>query len=251
MRLGIFGDSFANNQWVFNGWPTDLSNILGCKQDNYALNGTSIWYSYKLFLKHYKNFTHIVFVYTSPHRWPVLPDWLRGLEYMTNKHFLEMSKVIHEDQKIPMTKLIDVHKLLFDEKYNYFVYQSIFDNINNLCAQNNIQLMNVHPFENSDSIPMINLSNRKGSCLIGLQRVQHNEGLHPALPEEIRYPKPTITDFRPAHINLPNNKVVADIIANEFGKEPRVIDILKDERLTFDPQVLIEMYQTYVSKHRR
>ena len=77
--IGIFGDSFGDDDWVKNdypSWPELLANDYNIK--NYSLSGTSLWYSYK----HFKKFNHHdfnIFVVTVPDRL-----WIPGYDYHVN-----------------------------------------------------------------------------------------------------------------------------------------------------------------------
>lgn len=69
MKIAIFGDSWADPcDWTIE--PISWTKLLTKKDKNYkitnfAKSGTSLWWSYELFLKNYKNFDVIIFVCTS------------------------------------------------------------------------------------------------------------------------------------------------------------------------------------------
>ena len=62
--IGVYGDSFAdiNPRDLINPelhrvpWPLVLADILGKEMKPHAQAATSIWWSYKKFLKTYKNY---------------------------------------------------------------------------------------------------------------------------------------------------------------------------------------------------
>ena len=72
MNIGIYGDSFAeynffghNNQWpVILGKKFADSNIT-----NYAVSGSSVYYSYKQFLNNYHKHDINIFLVTNPYRY--------------------------------------------------------------------------------------------------------------------------------------------------------------------------------------
>lgn len=69
MRLGIFGDSFSASDDP-RSWPIQLMKSLKCDEyHNYSKSGTSLYYSYKLFLDHYKKYDIIIFTVTDPLRY--------------------------------------------------------------------------------------------------------------------------------------------------------------------------------------
>lgn len=68
-RLAIFGDSFADPNWVKNdykAWVDLLANDYDVS--NYALTGTGMWWSYDKFNSVYGNFDKYLFVVTVPGR---------------------------------------------------------------------------------------------------------------------------------------------------------------------------------------
>jgi hypothetical protein len=77
--VGIFGDSFSDDDWVTNDYPCWVE-LLG--QDyhikNYSLSGTSLWYSYKHFKK-FNTHDYNIFVVTIPNRL-----WIPGHDYHMN-----------------------------------------------------------------------------------------------------------------------------------------------------------------------
>ena len=75
MKIGIFGDSFADCSWypwaktntnIGPGWPELLA--INYKLINYAHGGSSLFYSYQLFLKHHTQFDKVIFVTTAAER---------------------------------------------------------------------------------------------------------------------------------------------------------------------------------------
>lgn len=78
--LGVFGDSYGVPNYFFRetSWPAILSNYLNLKCENHAGTGTSIFWSYKKFLQHYKKYKVIVFVYSGVNRWLSLPEHLKN-----------------------------------------------------------------------------------------------------------------------------------------------------------------------------
>lgn len=210
--IGFFGDSFSKDSYYNQpGWPTLLANKVGMKFDNYAEHGTSIWYSYKKFLKYYKKYSHIVFTYSFMHRWHSLPDHLKQFHWVISENEFNFSSMSMD----PVTKgeikeLIKTHKILFDEQLDQFIYQNVYNHVNNICRENNIKLINVHPFEDDKDNLMIELSNQIGISVIGLNQISREEGVDRHLLLN--------GDFRPCHLNADNNKIVADILSKSFDK---------------------------------
>lgn len=71
-KLGIFGDSFALSEPYLDcvGHRTIWADVLKEKYDveNFGRSGSSLYYSYKLFIENHKKFDHIIFIATDPGR---------------------------------------------------------------------------------------------------------------------------------------------------------------------------------------
>lgn len=212
MKLGIFGDSFADINCISlkyhdensKPWPKTLSMLMGADANFFGISGTSLWYSYKLFTREYKNFDYIVFTYTNHNRWNSINDDLNTLSHIISKEQIEWVKQNNTDKNYidSAKKLVDVHPILFSEEFNIFVYQTIFDNVNKICKENNIKLVNLMPFETSKKFT-IDISSRHGPCVCNLKKLSENEKIYQEFGGG---------DIRYCHLNPTNNNLVAKTI---------------------------------------
>jgi hypothetical protein len=73
LKIGIYGDSFAAPNLKSpekDHWYNMLGKMLGATQvDSYGVVCSSAYFSYKHFLKNYKNYDINIFILTSPHRY--------------------------------------------------------------------------------------------------------------------------------------------------------------------------------------
>lgn len=73
LKIGIYGDSFAApnpKAPAEEHWYNVLGKMLGATQvDSYGIVCSSTYFSYKNFLKNYKNYDINIFILTSPHRY--------------------------------------------------------------------------------------------------------------------------------------------------------------------------------------
>lgn len=204
-NLAIFGDSHAFVPDLTNkklAWPSRLFEIYN--GHNYSHWGTSIWYSFDLFLKNYHQYSNIVFVYTSAHRIHVLPPHLRKWAFMSTSQ--PFNKFMDKRDLEEMKKVWAAQKYTANIKFDQFVYQKIFDDVNDICQKNNINLVNILPYENAGLEELcgpLDLSKMTGSCVTGIRYVSDNEKLAP---------DPNIIDARLCHLSDENNKVLFDII---------------------------------------
>ena len=227
MKLGIFGDSFADincpdisyHKENSKPWPKTLSMLMSIDADFFGQSSTSNWYSYEKFIQNYKKYNYIVFCYTDYNRWHSISDIeLIGLSnVITEQQIISLEN--HKDNFVieSAKKLVAAHPILYSHEFNIFVYQTIFDNVNKLCKENNIKIVNVMPFETIDSIS-IDVSNRSGTCITGLRVLSRNEMLH------TEYTEVAGNDVRYCHLNPENNNLLAESI-NELWATPSMIEI--------------------------
>lgn len=252
MSLGIFGDSFADdNENILQGvkrtsWLVELSRKLDLKLENHGYPGTSLWYSYKKFLENYKDKTNIVFVYTEHNRWPSLDGTLKRFGSIYSQEMLDRFPDISKDEYDILQQMVNVHKYIFEEEFNIFVFQQIFNNVNAICKENNIKLVNVFPFVDDD-FP-IDVSNSYGSCLTGLTTISQNElkdvkyvmtyGIMKFKHPKLKFLSDNV-DYRANHLSSVNNTILADIILNQFDKN-EVLNLYHDDRFVYDIQILLD-----------
>ena len=236
MKIGVFGDSYAaetrndpsksetNESWVNN------IRHRGHDITTFGEGATSTYYSYTKFIEHYKDFDHIIFCYSSPQRIHNLPHEYR---YLSNFIYQEQKlplndtfKNLSHDKQGQVHKIFEVARFLQDDDFDEFVIQSVFDNVNRLCKNNKIKLVNILPFIH-DKHNYIDFANRSGDCLYNLLRVSINE--LPGLNE---------VDPRYNHLSLENNIVLATIILESLKNSYlNVEDLGKDSRFIFDKKI--------------
>lgn len=199
-NLGIFGDSHAYQ--LPGAWTQLLENNF--KTKNHALYGTSVWYSYKKFINTYKSYSHVVFVYTEPSRVHYLPDHLAHYSFLLTKNDY-LTKVVPKEYRKELETVLNAIPIILDFDFDYFISQTIFNEVNRLCKEASIRLINVLPYENAEddlSRQPIDLTNRSGPCVTGLRWVSDNE---PGADYDL-------IDNRAAHISVNNNKILYKMI---------------------------------------
>jgi len=209
MKLGIFGDSFSSKSTkpkLYNGWP-DLLELKFSTVENFSHVGTSIWWSFQHFLKHYKKFTHIIFCYSASCRYPAIPKdvWIgfHGDINGVNPSLKELSKYYLD---------------IFPKNLLDFLNRAIALEIEKLCLENNIKLVHIftEPISNAfiTGHDNLNFPSIYGfSHVSNIEKVTYNGKiikLHDLLFNE-KNPKP---DLRPCHFNSLNNELVFNIIEN-------------------------------------
>lgn len=208
MRIGVFGDSYADvvfsrQDW---SWPKLVSDSLEVDADFHARSGTSMWAAYRSFKSLYKQYDVIIFSFTSVFRWPHLPKEFRGKEYNVG--------YVNDD---PFLKSLNPFFFsIFPDELLQFICNNIHKDVVETCEREKKYLIQVLPFvlgKNSrfDFDPISN----KFPMISGLDKVSKLEKVM-YLGKEVSTMN-AIGDtngyeHRACHLNPPNNKKIADWI---------------------------------------
>jgi len=245
MKLGIFGDSFADpidfNASDNFAWPVLLSKEYNfSKKDCYARKGTSHWWSHEQFLKNYKKYDTIIFVHTSAMRWPYLPDDETGRHWMVGE-FGEIEGLVS-----PLLRQINPHYMnIFSEKLLNFISQNIYRSVNEICRDHGIQLINVMPFETEHAVEDFGYPVLTGLTKISLDERVVMHGTRYTIVEALEMVGDIREYSRYCHLNKTNNltlfKLVNDLINN---KKTGVIDLTAQDCWTTENDYLNAYYTT-------
>lgn len=239
MKIGVFGDSFADRTLhpvlvemgiEDESWIRYLGDQ-GHQVEDYGLSSTSTWYSFEQFLSLHEYLDAIVFVYSSPGRVHTMPkpyalfasfasqpiEWLT--EHITYK--IQPS----EDQENIAT-IIKGAALSSNTLFNLFVQHKIFEEVNKLCREKKIKLVNILPFEDKDSIKDYDLKSAHGDCLYDL------------IPVVDREMKIHGYDSRQCHLSLENNTLIGKVIVESLdNSSPTCINLSKDVNFVFSEEI--------------
>ena len=95
MKIAIFGDSYAADHISdttvttdYLSWPLILRNITGLDITNYAVGGSSMYYSWNQFQQHQHNYDRVIFMITTWDRmyleFPDLPQFIQPFSHVTS-----------------------------------------------------------------------------------------------------------------------------------------------------------------------
>lgn len=227
MKLGIFGDSFAEcsnghahgfKAKPYDGWTVLLTEFLNCNTTNHARGGTSIWWSFEKFIEHYKKYDTIIFVHSSFQRYPSVPKF-SGKNELNHEYELYLHGDISGNQNEVLRYLSKYYDDFFPETLLKFLCKHVAFEIDNICKNNNIKLIQIFTESmkpNHEDYAIINPSHKMNCSRIfnfyypgSNEKVQINNkflSFHDILFKEMK------PDFRACHFNSINNKLVTDHI---------------------------------------
>jgi hypothetical protein len=172
MKIGIFGDSFADEK-VYEklpgkSWVEYLRTDYNYDVTSYGKAGTSIYYSYDLFLTQNHHYDKVIFVCTDigrialPHYINVKKDfdWLRHIPNV-NTAESHLSSKYHTHDSIAATKAaIEYFKYLYDSKKEEVIQNLILNDIR--TRRPDTVLMYLHkeqsPWQHKDMVGLIDIS---------------------------------------------------------------------------------------------
>lgn len=236
LHIGVFGDSYADRVLdpiqvqfkVDESWMAHI-NSKGHKVSSYGLSGTASWYSYQCFKKYYKQFDHIVFCWSFPHRMQTIPHKYAMLasigdveQFYANGNY----KNYTGEEQAEIVQMILGYKYLRDHDFNFWAQQKMFDDVNDMCRENNIKLVNILPFVTRTDLE-INFSKRAGDCLFRLFEVSFKE-----------LDSGNVSDCRSTHLSKENNAILAEIILRRFSEGKNlIVDLYKQGDFVYSDDI--------------
>ena len=228
--IGVFGDSYADENPLELidphrdrlPWTQWLSKLTHTPTECYGKAASSTWYSYKLFLQHYTKYSTVVFCYSDLSRWPNINDSDGNPSFGLN-HVRSTEQLPYADpDRIQDAQLLtQVYPLFEDQQLDAFLFQAIFNSINELCDSAGIKCVNILTFEELWDTPLtIDISTTTNTVLTNLLQVSGTEYLNSGYDDPHTQPRyPQIAklmsegpDKRFCHLNLYNNRVLAELI---------------------------------------
>lgn len=145
-KIGIYGDSWADPNHGHDSDPS-LENLAWCKRFNqaviYGKGGSSIYFSYQMFMQTHERYDRIIFVATNPGRWH-LPVYTNNREFHFNapgtvKHFREQG---YKQNNLTMTADLNSKLLALEQ---FYLELSDFATDQQICSLMIDRVMAVRP----------------------------------------------------------------------------------------------------------
>lgn len=212
--IAVFGESYAEN--MKGGWANRINTFHHSK--NYAVCGSSTPTAYKKFLKALDEpkLESVVFTYTAQYRIPILPDHYDGYQWLL--------KGVQDPEDKDMMKLAETYAdYFYDEDIHQVLCNAILKNVNDICEQRGLNLINIIPFDHADDIEY-DYSLAKFPILRGLDRLSRRESGN----EQLYYKRVLHRCERPNHLNEKNNILVYDWIMENIGNSDQLLVDVND-----------------------
>lgn len=250
MKIAIYGDSYGNCFLTnFKGDEVDRGKawveILADRHQvkNFSVAGSSLFYSYDLFLQHNQNFDYNIFLVTEPNR-ITLPD---EYEFPLSKHAgistingFKRTNNIKNNNIITMVE--SYYSLIHNQKVTDTFHNLMLDNIHRI-NQNTL----IIPCFN-DSVPgeyytLNSISGYEWSDSVILKTLRNNKFFNWA-PIEEGNTRWTYNEYKKCHLTEENNIILADLISNAIDNRQYKIDLNLDQFKKMSKD--IEYYYMYI-----
>lgn len=230
--IGFIGDSWIDTyNDTEHSWPALVSKKLDMDADYLGMSGTSHWFAYQKFLENYKKYKIIVFSHANYTRYPCIPN-SEGFMHWNTGHV----KTKYESDFF--NKVNPYYMDLFPDNFLNFLCGKIYEDVNHICKDNDIFLVNVIPYSVN-----YNFKNTEFPILHKLYEVSLREKIK-SNGKQI----PTFDyignntsgkDFRFCHFNFPNNILVSNIIVSLIKEKQtnKILNLLKFPFTVFDEKV--------------
>ena len=219
MKIAIYGDSWAseflNEPHNYLGWPEIIAKQSGYEVTNFAVPGSSLYFSYREFLKNHKNYDVNIFLITNYGRLYVksIPEYGRN---NTSKHVPNLLNVINRKKQLPDDPLDPVIKnkvtKIYDtlEKYFAYIQDNEYDELVDRALVHHARSMSTNTifipcFRGYDDFSLINVYKMENDSL-GANEKYFSKGIH--LNTEID--GKILVDVRVCHMTKRNNERFAE-----------------------------------------
>jgi hypothetical protein len=136
MKIGIFGDSFADDYTIWTQHFTDVGpswiDVLR-EQDilieNHAAGGSGLYYSYEKFICNFEKYDKIVFAVTNPGRIYLSHNGNYGHWHSLSQVEMKLKQCVEYEEKIKLTAVHDYFKYVKNEKYDNLVHDLMIEHM--------------------------------------------------------------------------------------------------------------------------
>lgn len=217
MKIGIFGDSFADD---YNLWPSHFEGVgpswidyirdQNIAVDNYASGGSGLYYSYEKFISSFQKYDRIIFLVSTPGRITITKDGEYGHWFNLRQVENELAACFEYEKKVRLNAIYNYFKYVKNDKFDNLVQDLLIERI--LKTHNKILM-----------IPSFEWSRIKGS--IPFMTIPEFEASFWNLPEAIPSGQ-DLVDARKCHMCEENNLIVGEEMVNwiktdKFNLDPK------------------------------
>lgn len=237
-RIAIFGDSYADpfihggdnisnrpslraephrfatwirmNKISKLSWPILLSTKHNLTVDNYALLGSSIFYSFDKFRNNYVEYDTIIFLLTDPSRLFIDDD---SLHFATSLNLIveKLKKISPDHKDYPILKAAEQYFIyLYEVKLHYFVRDAVIAQVVDICKRFKKKLIMIPAIGYDEVIRQATPYFEIDLCKVTKKELKTQFGSYDFILE---------TEKRSCHMSEENNNILANLIVKIINGE--------------------------------
>jgi len=213
--LGIFGDSYGRSggyDIAEKDWVDFIKDTGKFEVTNFSVGGSSLWYSYKLFLENKNKFDKIIFLITSPARlWITSP--MAKIAPFQNYNVRIKAELASGIEKKQYQTIVDYYELIHDNDLEDIRHQLMVENITRVRADTI-----VYPCFSTAYLDDVELS-----------EITRFEDSHLGLTQSLKdkFYRQGRRDSRTCHMTEENNKLVSDLFLQRLDNQVDKLDLSK------------------------
>ena len=235
MKIAIYGDSWASEgldrPHSYLGWPEILAKQSNYKVTNFAVPGSSVYFSYKTFLNNHSNYDYNIFLISSPGRLFIdsIPAYASTAKHISS---LDTLKIRMETLKTsPDSPLKNKLEKIFDALDLYYVY--LQDNNYDLTINRALvhharsittNTMFIPCFAGYNEFPLLEIMRLENNALgftekYGLKNIHLNSIVD----------NKVLLDNRICHMTKSNNQILAEKIIKAINEKKLTLNLSIDD----------------------
>lgn len=256
MKIAIYGDSFAacllDIPHDYLGWPEIMANQPDFFITNYAVSGSSVYFSYKKFLENHMSHDINIFLISSKGRLYVksMPEF-DGRELV--KHSPGLLNIINRKKQIPETldidtknqvlKILDAlekyYEHLQDDEHDILVNRALVYHARSIS--NNTIFIHCFPGENTFSLTEIH---DMENISMGVNEKYFLKNIFPYTEVDGKI----LVDKRVCHLTKENNEILAEklitaIRNNDIGFNFSINDFVGPDKDDLDKYLIFQEFK--------
>ena len=225
MKVGIFGDSFADENFhvdyaKYPAWPTILREKYKLDVECHGVAGSSLYYSFDKYISNHWRYDKVIFVATAPGR-ITLPDYIETKKSKT-RHINNLATAEHilrveeGNMSLELQKALeaarDYFKYLYDDKREKLFSALMKKELISMSVPGSLILVNTTPDEGGkEEFTLFDASMRE------LVANDAADDLH------------LTRDARVCHLSKRNNEILAGMAYEWLNGSPYYIDLNRFE----------------------
>lgn len=237
MKIAIYGDSWASEgldkPHSYLGWPEILAKQPGYEITNFAVPGSSVYFSYKEFVKHHVKYDINVFLISSPGRLFIdsIPKYSNTAKHISSiqtlkvrKELLKTDPLFESSLKNKLDKIYNALDLYYnylqDDEYDLTINKALVHHAKSITTNT----IFIPCFKGYDEFPLIDIMRMEDAVLEFTKHYSSKDiHLNAIIDNKV------LVDNRVCHMTKSNNQVLAEKIIKAINSKNMLLNLSIDD----------------------